>query len=250
MLTVRIIPCLDLKDGKVVKGVNFQGLRDAGDPAERALLYEKQGADELVALDVSATEEGRRTALHTIASLRKVLAIPLTAGGGVKCASDAEALLEAGADKVAINTAGVERPGLIKEIALKFGSQCAILAIDARRAAKGWTVLTHSGNENTGIDAIEWAKKAVDFGCGEIVLTSWDRDGTGSGYDLELIAAVAEAVRVPVIASGGASTIEHLASALHRGAAAVLAASIFHDNILTVSEVKRFLSISGFEVRL
>ncbi len=250
MLTARIIPCLDTKDGRVVKGVRFAGLRDAGDPVERAAAYEAQGADELVLLDVSATPEGRGNALATVRAVRRVLAIPMTVGGGVRTAEDAGALLEAGADKVSVNTAAALRPALIREIATRFGAQCAVLALDAARAAGGgWETVVRSGKERTGKDALAWAREAVDAGAGEILLTSFDRDGTRSGYDLELVRAVADAVRVPVIASGGADTPQHLLEALRAGADAVLAASIFHDGDLTVAEVKRALAAGGAEVR-
>ncbi len=250
MLTARIIPCLDTKDGRVVKGIRFAGLRDAGDPVERAAAYEAQGADELVLLDVSATPEGRGNALSTVRAVRRVLAIPMTVGGGVRTADDAGALLEAGADKVSVNTAAVERPALIREIATRFGAQCAVLALDAARApGGGWETVVRSGKERTGKDALAWAREAVDEGAGEILLTSFDRDGTRSGYDLELVGAVARAVRVPVIASGGADTPQHLLEALRAGADAVLAASIFHDGDLTVADVKRVLAAGGAEVR-
>lgn len=250
MLAARVIPCLDTAGGRVVKGVRFAGLRDAGDPAERAALYEDQGADELVLLDVSATPDGRGHALDTVREVRRVLAIPLTVGGGVRAIGDAGALLEAGADKVSVNTAAVLRPALIAEIAGRFGAQCAVLALDAARdAAGGYEVVIRSGRERTGLAAVEWARTAVDHGAGEILLTSFDRDGTRAGYDLELIARVAAAVPVPVIASGGADTPGHLVEALRAGADAVLAASIFHDNDLTVARVKDVLAAHGIEVR-
>ncbi len=256
MLTARIIPCLDVRDGRVVKGIRFQGLRDAGCPEELAAAYEAQGADELVFLDISATPEGRTTHLETVRKVRAKLSIPLTTGGGVSSAEHARALLEAGADKVSVNTAAVNRPQLINEIAGTFGSQCAILALDAAsRLANGdaqgsrWEVVTNSGATRTGIDAIEWAKQAVDLGAGEILLTSWDRDGTRSGYDLELLAAISQAVHVPVIASGGADSPEHMVEAIHAGADAVLAASIFHDGNYTVEQLKLTLAGQGIEVR-
>lgn len=251
MLTRRILPCLDVRDGRVVKGVQFSSLRDAGDPVEQARLYQQQGADELVMLDVSATPEGRRTNLETVASVRAELSIPLTVGGGVRRLENAQALLEAGADKVACNTAAVENPALLTEIAQRFGSQCAILAIDAAAWTPGrWQVVVRSGTERTGRDVIEWAREAVERGAGEILLTSWDRDGTRSGYDLELLTAVSEAVRVPVIASGGAAGPEHLIEALRAGADAVLAASIFHDREYDVKTLKDALKQAGLEVRL
>ncbi len=251
MLTRRIIPCLDVKDGRVVKGVRFQGLRDAGDPAERALAYEFQGADELVLLDVSATPDGRGHALETVRRVRAVLSIPLTVGGGVKVLDDARALLEAGADKVSVNTAAVLTPDLLDAMAREFGSQCTVLAVDAARKPGLDTaeVVIRSGRERTGRDVIDWAREAVSRGVGEILLTSWDRDGTRSGYDLELLSAVATSVAVPVIASGGAAHPDHLAEALAHHASAVLAASIFHDGDFTVGDVKSVLRSRGFEVR-
>ena len=252
MLTARVIPCLDVKDGRIVKGVRFQGLRDAGDPVERSALYEEQGADEIVLLDVSATPEGRGHARETVRAVRERLGIPLTVGGGVRVAEDAGALLESGADKVGVNTAAVERPELLTEIAERFGSQCAILALDAaaRGEGGGWEVVVRSGRDRTGLDAIDWARRAAEAGAGEILLTSWDRDGTRSGYDCALLAAVSEAVSVPVIASGGAARSEDLAEALKAGASAVLAASLFHDGDYTVGDVKRELAALGVEVRL
>lgn len=253
MLTTRIIPCLDVRDGRVVKGIKFQGLRDAGDPAERAGAYEAQGADELVVLDVSATPEGRGAALRTVRDVREVLALPLTVGGGVRVADDATRLLEAGADKVSLNTAAVDRPELLEELSRRFGCQCTVLALDGARTEDGsrYEVVTHSGKNRTGRDAIEWAREAVDRGAGEILLTSWDRDGTREGYDLELLAAVSDAVSVPVIASGGADTPAHMAEAVRAGASAVLAASIFHYDEMTVAKLKQILREDhGLEVRL
>lgn len=250
MLTRRVIPCLDVRDGRVVKGVRFQGLRDAGDPVERAAAYDAQGADELVILDVSATPEGRRTGVDTVRAVRAVLSIPLTVGGGVRQADDAGRLLDAGADKVAVNTAAVTDPALLTAIATRYGSQCAVLALDAARSGPGaWEVVVQSGKTRTGRDAVAWAREAAARGAGEILLTSWDRDGTRSGYDLELLAAVSAAVSVPIVASGGAATPEHLAEALLAGADAVLAASIFHDGEWTVGAVKSELRRLGAEVR-
>ena len=253
MLTVRMIPCLDVKDGRVVKGVRFQGLRDAGDPVECAVRYESQGADELVLLDVSATPEGRGNALETVRAVREQLGIPLTVGGGVRAARDAGALLDAGADKVAANTAAFERPALLTEIAERFGRQCAVLALDAARRGEGstggWEVVVRSGKERTGVCALEWAERAVRAGAGEILLTSWDRDGTGEGYDTELLRAVTERVSVPVIASGGASSAADCVAACEAGASAVLVASLFHDGVLTVDQLKSQLAESGVEVR-
>ncbi len=253
MVTNRVIPCLDCRDGRVVKGVRFQGLRDAGDPVELSMAYEKQGADEMVLLDVSATPEGRGTAVETVRRVRENLSIPLTVGGGVRTIENARALLEAGADKVGVNTAAVENPEVIRGIATNFGSQCAVVALDAAHkedGSGGWEVVTHSGTKRTGKDAIEWARKVVEFGAGEILLTSWDRDGTRSGYDLELLRAVSQAVNVPVIASGGAANPQHLLEALQAGADAVLAASIFHDSEYTVGEIKKFLAEGGAPIRL
>lgn len=261
-LCPRIIPCLDVRDGRIVKGVRFANLRDAGDPPERAAMYEAQGADELVILDVSATTEGRRTALETVARVREVLSIPITVGGGVRSVDDAAALLDAGADKVSVNTAAVREPMLLTRLAERFGAQCTVLAIDAaRRSAEGpetrsergeapWEVVVRSGTERTGIDAVEWTSRACALGAGEILLTSFDRDGTRSGYDLELLGEVSRAVSVPVIASGGAATASHLGEALRAGADAVLAASIFHDGQSTVWGVKGELLAMGVPVRM
>lgn len=254
MLTVRIIPCLDVRDGRVVKGVRFQGLRDAGDPATQAAAYEQQGADEIVVLDVSATPEGRATQADTVRRVRAQLSIPLTVGGGVRNAENAGTLLEAGADKVGVNTAAVEQPAVLTQIATRFGAQCTVLAIDAayrdpNDPAAGWEVVVLSGKRRTGRDAVAWAREAVERGAGEILLTSWDRDGTRAGYDDALIAAIAGAVNVPVIASGGADTPAHLLSALRAGADAVLAASIFHYGDTTPAQLKRELAAQGIRVR-
>jgi imidazoleglycerol phosphate synthase cyclase subunit len=248
-LASRVIPCLDIKDGRVVKGVKFQGLRDAGDPVECARLYESQGADEIVLLDVSATPEGRGHALETVRAVRSVLSIPLSVGGGVRAADDAGRLLEAGADKVGINTAAVTRPALVGEIAERFGTQCTVLAVDAAADSDGWEVVVESGRKRTGLDVVEWCRKAVATGAGEILLTSWDRDGTRSGYDLDLTSAVASAVTVPVIASGGADGPEHLVEAIGAGASAALIASILHDGDTTVGALKRAMSQAGIVVR-
>jgi imidazoleglycerol phosphate synthase cyclase subunit len=246
----RIIPCLDVHAGRVVKGIQFQALRDAGDPVELSVLYADQGADELVLLDVSATPEGREHAVPTVRAVRERLTIPLTVGGGVRELADAGALLEAGADKVAVNTAAVSRPELLGEMAREFGRQCTVLALDAAREVDGWQVVVRSGRDRLALDVVEWARTAVEAGAGEILLTSWDRDGTGAGYDLELLQAVCGAVSVPVIASGGAESAEHMAQALLAGADAVLAASILHDGQTTVSAIKRRLAALGTEVRL
>jgi imidazoleglycerol phosphate synthase cyclase subunit len=248
-LAARVIPCLDIKDGRVVKGVRFQGLRDAGDPVECAALYEAQGGDEIVLLDVSATPEGRGHALGTVREVRAVLSIPLTVGGGVRGADDAGRLLEAGADKVGVNTAAVSRPPLIGEIAERFGTQCTVLAVDAATTGSGWEVVVESGRARTGIDVLEWCRKATAMGAGEILLTSWDRDGTRQGYDIDLLAAVTDAVTVPVIASGGADQPGHLIEAIDAGASAALIASILHDGDTTVGALKTALAEAGIVVR-
>jgi imidazoleglycerol phosphate synthase cyclase subunit len=249
MLLPRVIPCLDVKDGRVVKGIQFQGLRDAGDPVELAAAYADQGADELVILDVSATPEGRGHALEVVRAVREVLPLPLTVGGGVREVADAEALLSAGADKVATNTAAVARPDLLDQLAGRFGCQCTVLALDAASNGNGWEVVVRSGRDRTGLNAIAWAQEAVSRGAGEVLLTSWDRDGTGSGYDLELLKAMRAAVPVPIIASGGADGPRHMAEALGAGADAVLAATIFHDGHTTVADLKNELAGLGVEVR-
>ena len=247
----RVIPCLDVKAGRVVKGVKFQNLRDAGDPVEAAARYAAEGADELVVLDVSATPEARANAAETVAAVRAVLDIPLTVGGGVRTIDDARRLLDVGADKVGVNTAAVRRPELVRELAETFGRQCTVVAIDAARREDntGWEVVVTSGTERTGIDAVEWARTCAQHGAGEILLTSWDRDGTGDGYDVGLLAAVCQAVTIPVIASGGAKTTEHLVEGLRTGATAVLAATIFHDRHTGVDDVKRALRARGVSVR-
>ena len=249
MLTKRIIPCLDVSHGRVVKGIRFQGIRDAGDPVTLALEYQRQGADEIVILDISATPEGRGHQHATVTKIREGLAIPLTIGGGVRSADDARALLEAGADKVSINSAAVADPALIDAIANRFGSQCCVVAIDAALRDGRFEVLVRGGRDGTGKDAVEWAVEAQQRGAGEILLTSWDRDGTRSGYDLPLTRAVAEAVHLPVIASGGADNAGHVAEAFEAGADAVLAASIFHDGDLTVGDVKLHLMERGVVIR-
>ena len=252
MLMHRIIACLDVRDGRVVKGVRFQNLRDSGDPAELARRYQQEGADEITLLDISATPQGRSTAVETVAKVRAALAIPLTVGGGVRTEQDAARLLSAGADKVAINTAAVLQPDLISRCADRFGSQCIVIAIDAARTATntGWFVRTRSGENKTPLDAVAWAAQSAAAGAGEVLLTSWDRDGTRSGYDLELTRAVASTVSIPVIASGGAAHPQHLLEAINAGADAVLAAGIFHDGDWTVNQVKKFLQTNRVEVRL
>lgn len=256
MLTKRVIPCLDVTNGRVVKGTRFLELRDAGDPVESALAYNDQGADELVFLDITASSDDRKTMLDVVARTADQCFMPLTVGGGVRTADDVRALLHAGADKVSVNTAALARPELISEGARGFGSQCIVLAVDAKREPPGpdgvqrWSVYTHGGRRPTGRDALEWVREAVDRGAGEILLTSMDADGTKDGYDLELTAAVGAAVGVPVIASGGAGKLEHLAEVLTRGQAdAVLAASIFHFGEHDIATVKRFLAGQGIPVR-
>lgn len=251
MLRKRIIPCLDIRSGRVVKGVRFADLRDAGDPVEQATRYEVEGADEITILDISATAEARAASLETVASVRAVLSIPLTVGGGVRRYEDAIALLEAGADRVSVNTAAVDRPTLLRELSRRVGTQCVVLAIDAARRPddNGWEVVTRAGTNRTGIDAIEWARRAEALGVGEILLTSFDRDGTGEGYDSDLLRAVTEGLRIPVIASGGARTAEHMANAFASGADAVLAATIFHDRAITVMQLKQQLADMNIEVR-
>jgi cyclase len=251
MLKVRIIPCLDVKDGRVVKGVNFVNLRDAGDPVEQAMVYDAAGADELCFLDIAASHEKRGILLDVVRRTAEVCFMPLTVGGGVRTLEDIRALLLAGADKVGVNTEAVRRPEFIREAAEKFGSQCIVAAIDAKQVSPGkFEVFTHGGRNATGIDAIEHAKKLVSFGAGEILLTSMDRDGTKSGYDLALTRAVADAVTVPVIASGGVGNLTHLVEGIRDGhASAVLAASIFHFGEATIADAKNALAKAGLPVR-
>jgi cyclase len=252
-LARRVIPCLDVRDGRVVKGVRFQDLADQGDPAEAALRYASQGADELVFLDITAAPEGRDTDVEWVRRTAEQVFIPLTVGGGVRSEADARRLLRSGADKVGTNSAAVERPELVQELARRFGSQCVVLSVDARRRGDaddaGWEVVTRGGRHSTGLDALAWIREGVERGAGEILLTSIDRDGTRGGYDLDLIARVSRSVPVPVIASGGAGAPEHLVDALGAGAAAVLAASIFHQGTFTVGDVKRAIAGAGFPVR-
>src|SRR5687767_13617784 len=253
MLAKRIIPCLDIKDGRVVKGINFLHLRDAGDPVEQARSYDAQGADELVFLDISATHEGRKTTLELVSRVADTVFMPLTVGGGISAVDDMRNLLLAGADKVSINSAAVNDPRLLSEGAARFGAQCIVLAIDARRRDNdsGWEVYVNGGRIPTGLDVIEWAVRAVTLGAGEILITSMDADGTLSGYDLELTRAVAETVSVPVIASGGAGTTSHFAEVLMDGKAdAALAASLFHDGKLSILDLKKQLQNWNIPVRL
>jgi cyclase len=252
MLCKRIIPCLDVDKGRTVKGVKFQGLRDIGDPVELAVAYQEQGADELLFLDISASVEGRETMRDVVERVAERLMIPFTVGGGVSVLSDVLILLEKGADKVSVNTAAVNRPELISEIAVECGSQCCVLAVDAKKKpdGSGWEVLTHGGRTPTGLDALAWATKAVALGAGEILLTSWDQDGTLEGFDLELTRTFAQALPVPVIASGGASGPQSFIDVFGPGAAdAALAASIFHDGTYTVGEIKQALAQQGVPVR-
>ncbi len=251
MLTRRIIPCLDVTGGRVVKGIRFQNLRDAGDPVELAARYDAAGADELVFLDITASSDGRDTMVDVVRETARQVFIPLTVGGGVRTSDDAYRLLRAGADKVSLNSAAVARPDLIAECSRRFGSQCVVLAIDARRRPDGgWEVYTRGGRDATGLDVIEWVRRGVDLGAGEILLTSMDADGTQDGYDVKLTAAVADAVPVPVIASGGAGTLPHLLTVLTVGKAqAVLAASIFHYGQYSIAEAKRFLATKGLPIR-
>jgi cyclase len=251
MLAKRIIPCLDIKDGRVVKGVNFINLRDAGDPVEQARVYDEQGADELVFLDISATHEGRRTTLELVGRVAETVFMPLTVGGGIREVQDMRNLLLAGADKISLNSAAVKRPELLSEGAARFGAQCIVLAIDARRTESSWQVYVNGGRVPTGIDAVEWALRGVELGAGEILLTSMDADGTLAGYDLELTRKIAEAVSVPVIASGGAGTPSHFAEVLTEGKAdAALAASLFHDGKLKIPDLKRDLQNRNVPVRI
>jgi len=251
MLAKRIIPCLDVKDGRVVKGVNIINLRDAGNPVEQAHIYDRMGADELVFLDISATPEGHLTTAQVVRSVADQIFLPLTVGGGIRSVEDIRRILLAGADKISVNTAAVRDPQLLSVGAERFGSQCIVLAIDAKRIASGkWEVYTHGGRTPTGIDAVEWAQKGVASGAGEILLTSMDADGTLAGYDLTLTKTIARAVNVPVIASGGAGNIKHFAEAFTIGEAdAALAASLFHDNVLTIGEVKRHLIDNQIPIR-
>jgi cyclase len=252
MLRTRIIPCLDLRDGKVVKGVNFVNLRDMGEPAAHARFYNSEGADELVILDITASKEARGTLMHVVESVANELFIPLTVGGGVRTADDVRALLQSGADRASLNTAAVENPGVINESAERFGSQCVVVAIDARRRdnGNGWDVYTYGGRKNTGRDAVVWAREVEQRGAGEILLTSMDRDGTQIGFDTGLLRAITSAVSIPVIASGGAGEMKHFVEAVRDGGAdAVLAASLFHTQALRIPDLKDYMKTNGVAVR-
>nr|WP_218849408.1 imidazole glycerol phosphate synthase subunit HisF [Nocardioides perillae] len=251
-MAVRVIPCLDVDGGRVVKGVNFESLRDAGDPVELARLYDAEGADELTFLDISASHEGRATTMEIVSATAEQVFIPLTVGGGVSSVADVDRLLRAGADKVAVNTAAIRRPELVAEVADRFGSQVLVLSVDARRAPgtdSGFEVTTHGGRESAGLDAVAWAARAADLGAGEILLNAMDADGTTDGFDLELTRAVRREVSIPVIASGGAGAVEHFAPAVEAGADAVLAATVFHFGTLRIADVKAALAGAGHPVR-
>ena len=260
MLAKRIIPCLDVTGGRVVKGVNFVELRDAGDPVEIAARYNEQGADELTFLDITATSDGRDMILHIIEAVASQVFIPLTVGGGVRTVEDVRRLLNAGADKTSFNSAAIANPDVIRQTSQRYGSQCIVVAIDAKRRVapediaargQGWDVYSHGGRKNTGIDAVTWAKQMTDYGAGEILLTSMDKDGTKSGFDLQLTRAVADAVQVPVIASGGVGNLDHLADGVQQGGAdAVLAASIFHYGEYTIAQAKQHMAARGIPIRL
>ena len=255
-LATRVIPCLDVDDGRVVKGVNFENLRDAGDPVELAERYDREGADELTFLDVTASSSGRSTMIDVVKRTADQVFIPLTVGGGIRTVEDVDMMLRAGADKVSVNTAAIARPEVLAEMSRRFGSQCIVLSVDARTVPEGseptpsgWEVTTHGGRKGTGIDAIEWARRGQDLGVGEILLNSMDADGTKQGFDLRMLKAVREAVQVPVIASGGAGRVEDFAPAVQAGADAVLAASVFHFGELTIHEVKAAMAAAGITVR-
>jgi len=249
--SVRVIPCLDVDAGRVVKGVNFVGLRDAGDPVELAARYDAEGADELVFLDITASSDARDTMVDVARRTAENVFIPFTVGGGVRSVEDARQLLRAGAEKVSVNTAAIDRPELVAELATEFGAQCVVVAIDARRRADGgFEVFTHGGRTPTGLDAVEWARRAADMGAGEILLTSMDRDGTKAGFDLELTRAVSDAVTIPVIASSGVGNLDHLVEGITKGhASAVLAASIFHFGTYSIGEAKRYMADAGIAIR-
>ena len=255
-LAKRIIPCLDVDNGRVVKGVNFVDIRDAGDPVEVAARYNREGADEITFLDITASSDNRETTVHMVEAIASEVFIPLTVGGGIRKVEDIRTMLNAGADKVAINTAAIHNPELVKEAAEYYGSQCIVVAIDAKKVSKEgepnrWDIFTHGGRNDTGIDAVEWAKKMADYGAGELLVTSMDKDGTKSGFNIPLTKAITDAVNIPVIASGGVGNLQHLADGvLKAGADAVLAASIFHFNEYTVGEAKEYMSQQGIEMRI
>lgn len=251
-LSVRIIPCLDVTQGRVVKGVNFSNLIDAGDPVEMAALYDSEGADELTFLDISASSAGRQTTLDVVGKTADQVFIPLTVGGGIRSVDDVDKLLRAGADKISINTAAIKRPELIAEISDSFGTQVLVLSVDARRAStqSGFEVTTHGGRDGTGMDALTWVERACELGVGEILLNSMDADGTKAGYDIEMIQAVRAVSSVPLIASGGAGNLEHFAAALDAGANALLAASVFHFGVHRIQDVKRYLTQRGYSIRM
>ncbi len=251
MLKLRVIPCLDVKDGRVVKGVNFVSLRDAGDPVEQASVYDAAGADELTFLDITASHENRDTILDVVARTAACVFLPLTVGGGIRTTEDMRRLLLAGTDKCSLNSAAVARPEFVREAATKFGSQCVVVAVDAKQSRPGkWEVFTHGGRNNTGIDVLDWCRQVVSLGAGELLLTSMDRDGTGKGFDIELLKAVCAAVRVPVIASGGVGTLQHFVEGAQAGATGLLAASVFHFGTFTIAQVKEALASAGLPVRL
>jgi len=251
MLKLRVIPCLDVKDGRVVKGVNFVSLRDAGDPVEQAAVYDAAGADELCFLDITASHENRDTILDVVSRTAARVFLPLTVGGGIRSIDDMRRLLLAGTDKCSINSAAVARPALVREAARKFGSQCVVVAVDAKRSGpERWEVFTHGGRRGTGIDAVDWCRQVAELGAGEILLTSMDRDGTGIGFDLDLLHAVCGAVRVPVIASGGVGTLGHFVEGAEAGATGLLAASVFHFGTFTIAAVKAALAAARLPVRL
>lgn len=255
-LAKRIIPCLDVDNGRVVKGVNFVDIRDAGDPVEVAARYNREGADEITFLDITASSDDRETTVHMVEAIASEVFIPLTVGGGIRKVEDVRTMLNAGADKVAINTAAIHNPELVRQAAEYYGSQCIVVAIDAKKVSKDgepdkWDIFTHGGRKDTGIDAVEWAKKMADYGAGELLVTSMDKDGTKSGFNLPLTKAIVDAVNIPVIASGGVGNLQHLADGvLKAGADAVLAASIFHFNEYTVGEAKQYMQDQGIEMRI
>jgi cyclase len=250
VLKLRVIPCLDVKDGRVVKGVNFVSLRDAGDPVEQAAVYDAAGADELTFLDITASSDNRDTILDVVSRTAERIFLPLTVGGGIRSTTDMRRLLLAGADKCSINSAAIARPELVAEAARKFGSQCMVVAIDARQSAPGkWEVFSHGGRINTGLDVLDWARRMAELGAGELLVTSMDRDGTGAGFDLPLLQAICAAVRLPVVASGGVGTLEHFVEGAQAGATGLLAASVFHFGKFTIAEVKDALAAAHLPVR-